>query len=67
MTARIIHNEEGYTLQVDHPLGDSFPARENANLARGDYFMFLTGGGKESVGKQIAAGYEAHVLEVVEA
>ena len=41
MTARILHNEEGYTLRVDNPLGDSFPARETSKEARIDYFDHL--------------------------
>jgi len=67
MTARIIHSEEGYTLQVDSPLGDSFPARDYPNDARGDYFDFLTYGKYPSRTEQMIAGYQAHILEVVEA
>ena len=68
MSARIIHSEEGYMLQVDHPLGDSFPARENSNAARGDYYDFLMAG-EESDNFEVKknAGYMAYLLEVVEA
>ena len=38
MTARIIHNEEGYTAQCDCPQGDSFPPRRTESDARDDLF-----------------------------
>lgn len=63
MTARIIHNEEGYTLQVDHPLGDSFPAHPWESGAMDDYFRYLMYNG-ESGNKAFEFASE---LEVVEA
>jgi hypothetical protein len=38
MTERIIHNEEGYTLQVEHPAIEPFPARKSLDGAKNDLF-----------------------------
>jgi len=38
MTARIIHNAEGYTVQCDCAVGDSFPPRQTESDARDDLF-----------------------------
>ena len=64
MTVRIIHNEEGYTLQVDHPLGAFFPARKWESVAREDYRLYWMFWGKVTFEEALS---RAEALEVVEA